>query len=190
MLGFRQPGNRTRGSRRGGRPHGRTDASETGVPIYCQAFVDTEHNNIRAKAVFSIVQSRPGASILERTLPGCIAFANPKRVNHDAIEKASIMRTLIAAAGIALMSSAALAQTSTSPTSPVSPPAARPGAPLTPGAGPGSANSGPGSTGSVSREGTGAGTVTNNAAGGSNAGAPAQANPNTGKGGTVGGGGG
>jgi hypothetical protein len=96
------------------------------------------------------------------------------------------MRNLIVAAGIALISGAAFAQTSTAPTSPASPPATTPGVPMTPGAGPGAANSGPGATGTVSREGTGAGTITNNPAGATNSEAPAKANPNTGKGGASG----
>lgn len=86
------------------------------------------------------------------------------------------MIRIIAALGALAFAGPALAQTSLAPTSPVSPPVGGPA--QTPNQGsPAVANSGPGATGTVSREGTGAGTVSNNPAGAGNAGNPALANP-------------
>lgn len=98
-------------------------------------------------------------------------------MNRDAsdIWEMDMIKIIVAAGALALALPAA-AQTSLAPTSPLSPPVG--GATQTPNQGsPAIANSGPGSTGTVSREGTGAGTVSNNSAGASNAGDPAQANP-------------
>lgn len=93
------------------------------------------------------------------------------------------MTKLIIAATAITLALPALAQTSLAPTSPASPPVG--GATQTPNQGsPAVANSGPGATGTVSREGTGAGTVTNNPAGAGNAGNPALANPTTSSGNT------
>lgn len=86
------------------------------------------------------------------------------------------MRNFLIAACVLCAAAPAIAQTT--PASPASPPAMTPGA-MTPGS-PARANSGPGATGVTTGEGTGAGTVTNNAAGGSNAEQPSRAVPNTG----------
>jgi hypothetical protein len=94
------------------------------------------------------------------------------------------MRKSLIVLGAILFASPVLAQTSTA-----SPPATAPGGSPDRGS-PAAANSGPGSTGISSREGTGAGSVTNNPAGAGNAEQPSRAAPNTGRGGGGSGGGG
>lgn len=86
------------------------------------------------------------------------------------------MIKMMIVAGALAVALPAGAQTSVAPTSPVSPPVTTPGQSPNQGS-PATANSGPGATGTVAREGTGAGTITNNPAGAGNAGNPASANP-------------
>lgn len=84
------------------------------------------------------------------------------------------MTRIVIIATTLLIASSALAQTS-----PVSPPVTSPTQSPNQGS-PNVANSGPGATGTTSREGTGAGTVSNNSAASSNAAQPERAVPNTG----------
>ena len=84
------------------------------------------------------------------------------------------MKLLIVSLGVLGLATAALAQGS-----PVSPPANAPGQSSNQGS-PAQANSGPGATGTVATEGTGAGTISNNAAGAGNAAMPERANPTVG----------